>query len=153
MLNYQRVYIYIDFAGDDLPIYQSITSKYVWDNHLHKHIYIYNIYDVVGLSHLYPINEIPFKIQPISFFCASKFPINLFFSLSFSRYQSHRKNESRFDLTDISFFELDRLFARSAKTLKRRQQKRRRKEKRRNDGNEESSSSETWEKTQRVSLW
>jgi hypothetical protein len=56
-------------------------------------------------------------------------------------------------LTDISFFELDRLFARSAKTLKRRQQKRRRKEKRRNDGNEESSSSETWEKTQRVSLW
>ena len=60
---------------------------------------------------------------------------------------------SRFDLTDISFFELDCLFARSAKTLKRRQQKRRRKEKRRNDGNEESSSSETWEKTQRVSLW
>lgn len=49
---------------------------------------------------------------------------------------------SLFDLTDISFFELDRLFARSAKTLKRRQQKRRRKEKRRNDGNEESSSSE-----------
>ncbi|CAK8993654.1 RNA-binding protein rsd1 [Durusdinium trenchii] len=42
-----------------------------------------------------------------------------------------------FDLTDISFFELDRLFARSAKTLKRRQKKRK---PRRADG--ESSSSE-----------
>ena len=50
---------------------------------------------------------------------------------------------SLFDLTDISFFELDRLFARSAKTLKRRQQKRKRREKRRNEG-EESSSSESW---------
>ena len=55
-------------------------------------------------------------------------------------------DEPRFDLTDISFFELDRLFARSAKTLKRRQQKRRRKEKRRVDGNEESSSSEAHKK-------
>ncbi|CAJ1377088.1 unnamed protein product [Effrenium voratum] len=45
---------------------------------------------------------------------------------------------SLFDLTDISFFELDRLFARSAKTVKRRQQKRKRREKR----NADTSSSE-----------
>ena len=59
---------------------------------------------------------------------------------------------SLFDLTDISFFELDRLFARSAKTLKRRQQKRKRREKRRNEGEESSSSDRSRSPPRRGSL-
>ena len=54
-----------------------------------------------------------------------------------------------FDLAEISFFELDRLFTSSFKTLKRRQQKRKRREKR---GDESSSSERSRSPPRRGSL-